>query len=308
MTTQTGNKTKSKAPMVFDMTSNECIWSKAGVVAYRLCHNAFDCLSCSFDKAIQRKRTSGWHGDGLEQTQENYWTSENWQNTAPHKRYCRHMLTGRVPFKLCPNHYTCARCAYDQMLDDEGLAEPTTQVHMHEAAGFVVPDDYYLHPGHTWARVEYGGRVRIGLDDLAARLFGPADEFRLPQLGMAVTGGGKELAFSRGGRQARAASPIEGVVVARNPKVLQNPAAANQLPYDEGWLLLVEPIRLQRDLKGMHTGEEGVAWMEHESQRLSDLITTDTGQRLAATGGRMVPDIYGAVPGLDWKHLVHEFL
>ena len=110
MTTQTGNKTKSKAPMVFDMTSNECIWSKAGVVAHRLCHNAFDCLSCSFDKAIQRKRTRGWHEDGLEQNQENYWTSENWQNTAPHKRYCRHMLTGRVAFKLCPNHYACARC------------------------------------------------------------------------------------------------------------------------------------------------------------------------------------------------------
>ena len=125
---------------------------------------------------------------------------------------------------------------------------------------------------------------------------------------MAVTGGGKELGFSRDGRQARAASPIEGVVVARNPNVLENPAEANHQPYDDGWLLLVEPIRLQRDLKGMHTGEDGVAWMEQESQRLSDLITADTGQRLAATGGRMVPDIYGAVPGLDWQELVKAFL
>ncbi len=31
-----------------------------------------------------------------------YWTSENWQNTAPHKRYCRHMLTGRVPSSSAP--------------------------------------------------------------------------------------------------------------------------------------------------------------------------------------------------------------
>ncbi|MCB2190838.1 MAG: hypothetical protein KQI62_04690, partial [Deltaproteobacteria bacterium] len=222
MTTKATNKTKSRAPMVFDMTSDECIWSKAGVVAPRKCHNAFDCLSCSFDKAIQRKRVHGWYAGGLEQPMDDYWTSENWQNTAPHKRYCRHMLTGRVPFKLCPNHYNCAKCAYDQMLDDEGLAQPVDQVPLASAAGFEVPTDYYLHPGHTWARVEYGGRVRIGLDDLAARLFGPADEFRLPQLGMAVTGGGKELAFSRSGHQARAASPIEGVVVARNPKVLDN--------------------------------------------------------------------------------------
>ncbi len=62
------------------------------------------------------------------------------------------------------------------------------------------------------------------------------------------------------------------------------------------------------ETQGMLRGEEGVTWMEHESQRLTDLITADTGQRLAATGGHMVPDIYGAVPSLDWKQLVKEFL
>jgi hypothetical protein len=31
---------------------------------------------------------------------------------------CTHMLTGRVPFKLCSRNYECRNCAYDQLLDD----------------------------------------------------------------------------------------------------------------------------------------------------------------------------------------------
>ena len=84
MTAKVESKKKSRGPMVFDMTSEECLWSKAGVVAPRLCHNAFDCLSCSFDKAIQRKRDHGWQTGGVEQPAEDYWTSENWpEHRAP---------------------------------------------------------------------------------------------------------------------------------------------------------------------------------------------------------------------------------
>jgi glycine cleavage system H lipoate-binding protein len=299
---------KSKTPVVFNMTNQECLWSKAGVTAPRPCHNAFDCISCSFDKAMQRRKSMGWLAAGLDEPGGDYWTRENWARLPADERYCRHMLTGRVPFKLCINAYNCGKCAYDQMLDDELLAAPAGDTHLTAAAGFLLPEDYYFHTGHTWARVEYGGRVRVGLDDFAARLFGPVDEFRLPQLGMAARGGGLEFGFSRQGRQARAASPVEGVVVARNPNVLNRAATVNEHPYDDGWLVLLEPTRMQRDLKGLLTGEQSVHWMEREAQRLSDVITTDTGQRLAATGGQVVPDVFGSVPGLNWNELVNKFL
>lgn len=299
---------QGRLPTVFDMTSQECLWSKAGVVTPRPCHNAFDCLSCSLDKALKRKHEYGWFAGGLDQPVDDATRREIWRRTPPAERYCRHMLTGRVPLKMCIRAYDCANCAYDQMLDDQGLAAPVIRVEQSAAAGFRLPTSYYFHAGHTWARVEYGGRVRVGLDDLAARLFGPADEFRLPHLGMAVRGGGLEIGFSRRGNQARAASPLEGVVVARNPEVLSRAGKAQQAPYEEGWLLLLEPTRLQRDLKNLLTGETSLAWMEGEAQRLSDLLTRDTGQRLAATGGRVVPDVYGSVPGLDWNQLVMKFL
>jgi hypothetical protein len=37
----------------------------------------------------------------------------------PHlHKECRHMLTGRVLFKLCSHNYECKDCAYDQFLAD----------------------------------------------------------------------------------------------------------------------------------------------------------------------------------------------
>lgn len=308
MATKTTKRGKGNVPVIFDMTKQECLWSKSGAVSPRLCHNAFDCLSCSFDKAMQRKKEYGWLAAGLDHPVGKMGLRERWLRTPPGERYCRHMLSGRVPFKLCVAHYNCNKCAYDQMLDDEVLSGPVGNVKLATVAGFEVPDNYYFHSGHTWARLEYGGKVRVGLDDFAARLFGPADEFRLPELGMAVRGGGLELGFSRRGKQARAASPVEGVVVARNPEVLEKASEAHDSPYGGGWLLLLEPTRLQRDLRGLVFGEKSLVWMEQEAQRLSDVITADTGQRLAATGGRVVPDVYGAVPNLDWNHLVKEFL
>jgi glycine cleavage system H lipoate-binding protein len=301
---------KPNAPQVFNMSEQLCLWAQAGVAAPRLCHNAFDCTSCAFDKAMQRKKNYGWWAAGLEQPLEEggLWSKERWRRLPARERKCRHMLSGWVSSMYCINGFQCASCEYDQLWDERAMAAPGDPAPIHEVAGFSLADGYYFHDRHTWARVEYGGRVRVGLDDFASCLFGRADEFRLPNLGEAVRGGGPDLGFSRGGHLARAVCPVEGVVVARNPEAMKSGDCVAQSPYEGGWLLLLEPARLQRDIAGLHHGEESLAWMEREAQRLGDLINADTGQRLAATGGHAVRDIYGAVPGLDWDRLVTEFL
>jgi len=92
---------------VFSINGNQCVWMKAGVVNYKTCDNAFDCTSCTFDKEISRKSAQkatalvSW-GEVMRQ---------------PHlHKECRHMLTGRVLFKLCAHNYECKDCAYDQQL------------------------------------------------------------------------------------------------------------------------------------------------------------------------------------------------
>ena len=100
---------KGQGVRVFSMSENQCIWMKAGVVNFKICENAFDCTSCAFDKGISKKLSQ-------KPTALVSW-KEVMQNPDLHKQ-CRHMLTGRVIFKLCSHNFECKDCAYDQQLYD----------------------------------------------------------------------------------------------------------------------------------------------------------------------------------------------
>ena len=49
----------SGRPIIYDMTSRQCIWAKAGVVGPMLCVNAFDCMTCPVDSKIQKDIAQG---------------------------------------------------------------------------------------------------------------------------------------------------------------------------------------------------------------------------------------------------------
>jgi glycine cleavage system H lipoate-binding protein len=293
---------------VFDMTSNLCVWSKAGVVRPRPCHNAFDCTTCSFDRKVQKDIAAGKLLDPKGAPAKGWRDAEHWLELPFTARKCRHMLSGRVPVKYCANGFNCAKCSFDQMIDDSGLVPEIGEVPAPElVAGFALPSNRYFHRGHTWARIEYGGRVRVGLDDFALRLLGPADAFVLPELGAAVKAGQAELVLKRGEKVASFVSPVDGVVVAVNHKVLERASLANESPYEEGWLVVIEPTRLQPNLRNLLFEEEAGSWTEAEVGRLAALVSQDVEHQLAATGGRAIEDIYGNVKGLDWDQLVREF-
>jgi glycine cleavage system H lipoate-binding protein len=228
--------------------------------------------------------------------------------TAHEEHKCRHMLSGRVPLNYCTNNYDCGRCAFDQMLDDVDLLQDAPAPPCEWVAGFSLAKNYYFHKGHMWARVEYGGRIRVGLDDFALRLFGAPDNFDLPDLGEAVGQGEAGVRFVRDKRWAQALSPVKGVVVALNPRVKQKAAEANASPYGSGWLMVVAPNKLTSNLRNLYFGQESEKWMENEAGRLTALVAEETHYRLAATGGRVMEDVFGNLPDLKWERLVHEFL
>ncbi len=295
-------------PVVFDMTSNQCVWAKAGVIKPVMCINAFDCISCPLDKKIQKDLAEGKMKDVHGRPAVSWQHPKHWLKLSPNQRKCRHMLTGRVAYKTCARGFECSTCPYDQMLEESTLAQPASEPRVDLAGGFRLPHDYYFHRGHTWARVEYGGRVRIGLDDFALKLVGPVDEFKLPKLGQKVKQSQPDTELRRETNYAPGLSPVDGTVVATNPKVLERGDTANSAPYSGGWLMVIQPEKLKNNLKNLLFDDEGTAWMEEEASRLSALVSGETGYPLASTGGEVVSDIYGAVPELGWDRLVDEFL
>ncbi len=177
-----------------------------------------------------------------------------------------------------------------------------------EIFGFQVPTrDYYLHPGHTWAILEDTGNARVGLDAFSQKIFGPADEVRLPEIGKTYYQGHICLSLVRQGRKASFVAPVDGVVLAVNPRVRENPGLVHDAPYDEGWLFKVRPINLRRNLDNLITGEAGPDWMHQESHRLIKLMESEIGLTVP-DGGTFIDDIIGNYPQLGWRPLVQEFL
>lgn len=297
-------KRNTSRPFVYGQANNQCVWSRAGVVKPMLCINTFDCLGCSFDSKVQ---------SDFEACAKDAPETDNDPRTVRlrmliNQRKCRHMLSGRIDYKLCGHSYDCVRCPYDQMVEDTGLQQNLNAPACENASGFNIARDYYYHHGHTWARVEYGGRIRIGIDDFALRLLGPQDKIRLPKLGTTIEQGSPQATLMRSDNTAETLSPVDGKVIATNPAILAKADTANNSPYSDGWLMVLQPLNLRKNLKNLLFGEESLGWLDDEAGRLTTHIGDTTDHRLAATGGEVISDIYGSLPGLDWDHLVSEFL
>ncbi len=291
-------KSRPSRPLVFDMTSEECVWSAAGLVPYRLCDSAFDCTGCAFDRAMQKRKERGGKS----------WQDMSRKTANAEYRRCRHMVSGYISAKYCPNNFDCENCELDQLLEDEVLTQPPPSPDLRAVEGLTVAEGHYFAPTHTWARLEYTRQVRLGIDDFAARLFGAPDAWVLPRIGHAVVAGEPLATMRRGAKEAQLVSPVEGIVLAVNPDLPSHPDWSHASPFDKGWLVIVQPTNLVRNLRKLRFGQEVDEWLEREVARLYETIYPEQSQRLAATGGTLVPDVFGTVPGLSWKELVDRFL
>jgi len=295
---------RSGRPNVYAMTNEQCVWSRAGLAKPMACINAFDCLGCSFDRKIQADfKSKAAHAGGAIPAHR-----RPRMNLLESQGKCRHMLSGRVDYKMCAHNYNCIKCPYDQMLDETSMMPSLTPPVCDPVSGFSVARDHYFHYGHTWARVEYGGRVRVGIDDFALRLLGPQDEIKLPHLGATVEQNRPQAMMVRDNNEAETMSPLDGTVVAVNTRLKGNPKEMNAAPYGHGWLMVIQPKNLRKSLKNLLYGVESLAWTDDEASRLTAMLEEKGGYRMTATGGEAVKDIYGAVPEIGWGRLVDSFL
>jgi glycine cleavage system H lipoate-binding protein len=298
----TKDRKKTMQPVIFAMENDQCVWGRAGVIKPTKCVNAFDCLGCALDQRVlsnfdEQRKASGQSDSRPAR-----------MLLMMRKGKCRHMLSGRIPYGSCSYAYDCVRCPFDQMIEDTSYLPNLKRPEVERASGFDVARNYYYHHGHSWARVEYGGRVRVGLDDFALRLLGPQDEIQIPSLGSTVGQSHPAAVLKRSGKEAASLCPVDGQVVATNHNLLKRAATANDAPYAEGWLMVIQPKSLRNNLKNLFFDSEGMAWIDDEASRLGGLLSGITGYPTMPTGGEALKDIYGTVPEIGWDRLVREFM
>ena len=305
---------EGKSMKIVPPGKKKCVWMEAGVVSYKLCDNNYDCSTCQYDQAMQVKVAQQKEAvaslDAMEAPPEKFKFTETWvdkmMKLPASQRKCRYMITGEVGRKICPNAYECGNCSFDQMMQERLQAEVLPVRASHETGGFEMADDFYYHEGHTWAKVEYGGRVRVGLDDFAQKIVGRPSRLELPNIGRHVKQGEAVFQIRRNGDMAKVLSPIDGIVEHINDQLLKSPSLVNESPYEKGWILIIEPTKLRKNLKGLYYGEEADEYLKEEKERLLALANEDL--KLAADGGTPEEEIFKEIKGKAWSAFVKAFL
>ena len=102
-------------------------------------------------------------------------------------------------------------------------------------------------------------------------------------------------------------APVTGKVLAVNHNAKKHPEIAHEDPYHKGWLYILEPDMPKRNIKGLYYGNESIKWIEHESQKLLNLMGPEY-EQLAATGAQPIGDVFGNFPEIGWDTLAKTFL
>jgi len=87
----------------------QCVWSRMGVVSYRICTRDYDCLTCEFDQMMQDKIASG-------ETTELDEALERLKELPGPQRVCRYALKGDVSYRLCSRLFQCETCEFGQYM------------------------------------------------------------------------------------------------------------------------------------------------------------------------------------------------
>ncbi|MDQ1334960.1 MAG: hypothetical protein QG552_1910 [Thermodesulfobacteriota bacterium] len=287
-------KAKKESMKIVPPGKKKCIWMEAGVVSYKLCDNNYDCPTCVYDQGMQLKVARQKEAAQLSSihtspdTFTHTWV-ESMMEMPASRRKCRYMITGEIDRKICPNAYECGNCSFDQMMQERLQAEPLPVESRSDAAGFDLAEGVYYHEGHTWARPEYGGRVRVGLDDFAQKLMGRLSKIEIPGVGHEVTQGEVGFQVRCNNETAQVLSPVDGIVSHVNHRLLDHPELINASPYEEAWVFIVEPTKLRKNLKGLYYGEEARQFLHEETDKLFAMANEDL--RMVADGGESVTDI-----------------
>ena len=293
--------------------ANPCLWMQAGVVPHKFCDSNYNCSPCPFDRAMRRvalqNKKLREQGKVLKGKKGKiaFW-KDRLKELPPSRRPCLHHMKGRIDFRACTHEYQCGNCEFDQYFQDQYTVHAFVRpVDFLDVQGFKIPQGYYLHQGHCWAKLEEGSEVRLGIDDFALRLLGPPDQIKAPLVGKEIQQNRSDILMNRGKFEAKVLSPVSGVVTAVNSKLREQGNVANEDPYSEGWVLRIHTHNLRQDLKNLMIGEETETFYSQEIHRLYGVIEDETGP-LTADGGKLHNDIFGNLPQLGWERLTKLFL
>jgi len=252
-------------------------------------------------------------------------------------RRCVWMDLGIVSYKICDRNFECQSCPLDYGLrgtNEENLRH-RAEVCQRPSGNFnrkrssspqkrdaswqqllklKLDQNCHIHPGHTWIREITPELVTIGIDDLIATILGTIDEVVLPLPGEKIVRGascGQIIQFEH---IFSIVSPLSGRVESVNSEIANFPDALVLDPLNQGWMLMVHPDNLERDLKFCRSGDTLVPWYLKEYKWLECYLAEgfqQTAVNVGITltdGGEISRQLRNYLPNDQYRQLVLSLL
>ena len=131
------------------------------------------------------------------------------------------------------------------------------------------PDYLYFHRDHMWVKIEEG-KARVGYNDWAQEAAGKLLNLNTRKIGRKVKAG-KTLGTVESGKWVGPLkAPISGEIVELNDETLRAPSIINEDPYGRGWIAIISPDDLEKELGDLIKGDDAAgmeAWLRGEKER-----------------------------------------
>jgi CheY-like chemotaxis protein/glycine cleavage system H lipoate-binding protein len=109
----------------------------------------------------------------------------------------------------------------------------------------------YCIPGHSWARIEEG-QVRVGVHETLLMTVGNLSSIDFPYEGERISQGEACLwLVDQNQNLHRVWAPVSGKVVRVHKELQADVSKVQKDPYEAGWMLLIEPDRLEDDMTNL---------------------------------------------------------
>ena len=123
-------------------------------------------------------------------------------------------------------------------------------------AGVEMPDGLlYLVEHQTWARLAADGTATLGITALGLKASGEIYMCRPKSVGSAVEQGRSMAVVELSKSIVSVKSPLSGQVLGVNARLDEAPELVHRDPYGEGWLIVLQPSRLDEERALLATGD-----------------------------------------------------
>ena len=124
---------------------------------------------------------------------------------------------------------------------------------------FEVVEGLYYSSDYMWVKVE-DKKAKIGITDYAQKQLREIVFAELPSAGETIKAGDPFGTLESVKAVSDLISPLSGTIDRVNEEVGSRPELLNEDPYGEGWLLILSPTDLKKELKVLMDFDKAVEW------------------------------------------------